>query len=157
MTRLASLSLLVSVALLLGTAAPARADERRGVLDIVGSYAMSRVVDFLDIFKLNASGGLGPGFDVRLTRLLEAGFSDYDVVRVGVNGRRSPIWREQLDEASVSFLGITSGETSRDFFEVGATLHFLVAGAEAAVNVRSIADFLLGFATIDIEKDDWGP
>ena len=119
-------------------------------------YVPNRLLDVVDVFKLNASGGLGTGADLRLTRLLEVGFSEYDVVRVGLNGRRFPVYREKLSESSLSLLGITSGMMSRDPYEVGATLHFLVGGVEAGLNVRSLLDLLGGFFLLDLEDDDWG-
>jgi hypothetical protein len=137
-------------------AAPAAAQESDGNWRTAAWYLPNRVLDLLDIFKLNLSGGLGGGVDLRITRLFEAGFSDYNVVRVGLNGRRIPVYREKLDESSITLFGITSGMRTRDPWEVGGTLHFVVLGAEAAFNVKSALDFVGGFFLLDLEDDDLG-
>lgn len=154
--RLAFLAGLLALPL----AAPAAAQQEdaasRGSWKAAAYYVPNRVLDLLDVFKLNVSVGPGSGFDVRLTRLFEVGFSEYDVLRIGLNGRRFPVYREKLSEASLTLLGLTSGQRTRDGYEAGATLQFLVVGVEAAVNVRSILDFLAGIVLLDIEDDDWG-
>lgn len=137
-------------------AAPAAAQESEGSWRTAAWYLPNRALDLLDVFKLNLSGGFGGGIDLRITRLFEAGFSDYNVVRAGLNGRRFPVYREKLDESSITLFGITSGMRTRDPWEVGATLHFVVLGAEAAINVKSALDFVGGFFLLDLEDDDLG-
>jgi len=147
-SRLALLLALVAV--------PVSAQESGEGWKTAAWYLPNRALDLLDVFKLNLSGGFGGGLDLRITRLLEAGFSDYNVVRAGLNGRHFPVYREKLDESSITLFGITSGTRTRDPWEVGGTLHFVLLGAEAALNVKSLLDFVGGFFLLDLEDDDWG-
>jgi hypothetical protein len=135
---------------------PAAAQPADGSWKTAAWYLPNRALDLLDVLKLNLSGGFGGGADLRITRLFEAGFSDYNVVRVGLNGRRVPLYHEKLDESSITLFGITSGTRTRDPWEIGGTLHFLVFGVEAAVNVRSALDFVGGIFLLDFEEDDLG-
>jgi len=39
---------------------------------------------------------------------------------------------------------------------VGTTFHLLIIGGEAALDLSELADFFLGFTTMDFKQDDWG-
>lgn len=118
------------------------------------TWVVDRAKDFLDIFDANVSAGWGPGADIRLTRLAEIGYSDYDVTRIGLNGRKAPVWEDSRDEANITLAGATLGETSYDPYDVGVTLNAMLAGAELGFNVRSLADFFTSMVLWDIEDDD---
>jgi hypothetical protein len=128
----------------------------RGNWKTAAYYIPNRLLDALDIFKLTGSGGIGTAVDFRFTRIFEVGFTDYDVVRVGLNGRSSPVYQEKLSEGSVTVLGFTSGLATRDPYEIGTTLHFMIGGVELAANARSLLDFVGGFLLLDLEDDDLG-
>jgi hypothetical protein len=143
-----------------GAAGQAPVEQRqpaaRGNWKTAAYYIPNRLLDALDIFKLTGSGGVGTAVDFRFTRIFEIGFSDYDIVRVGLNGRGSPVYQEKLSEGSMTLLGFTSGLATRDPYEIGTTLHFMIGGVELAANARSLLDFIGGFLLLDLEDDDLG-
>jgi hypothetical protein len=131
----------------------AQAADAEQVARNAANYIPNLVMDFLDIFKLNISAGKGTGANLRFTRMLEAGYADYDAKRYGLNGRDQPVYDEAITEKGVGIVGITVGELARDPYELGLTLH-TEAGFEIAANLRSALDFLTGIFLIDLEGDD---
>ena len=125
--------------------------------DVVLYYIPNRVLDFIDIGRLNVGVGCGCGFNLRATELAEIGFGQYETTRFGMKGRVLPVYTENIDEAGVGFLGYVNGVLQRDPSEIGADLHVGVIGVQAAVSLVEAADFLTGFFLIDLQKDDLGP
>ena len=125
--------------------------------DIVLYYVPNRVLDFVDIFRLNIGIGCGWGFNVRATELAEIGYGSYETTRFGMKGRVLPVYEENIQEGGVAFLGYINGCLQRDPTEVGADLHIGVIGAQAAVSLAEAADFIVGFILVDLQQDDLGP
>jgi hypothetical protein len=135
----------------------APAEKCYNAWDVVLYYIPNRVLDFIDIGRLNLGVGCGFGFNVRATELAEIGFGQYETTRFGMKGRVLPVYEENIDEAGFAFLGYVNGCLQRDPTEVGADLHVGVIGAQAAVSLAEAADFLVGFILIDLQHDDLGP
>lgn len=125
--------------------------------DIVLYYVPNRVLDFVDIFRLNIGIGCGWGFNVRATELAEIGYGCYETTRFGMKGRVLPVYEENINEGGVAFLGYVNGCLQRDPTEIGADLHVAVIGAQAAVSLAEAADFITGFILVDLQQDDLGP
>lgn len=124
------------------------------VLGTVVNYIPNLAMDFVDIFHGTIAIGEGSGGDLRFTRLLEAGWSKYDVTRYGLNGRNRPVFEEGVHDGGVGIAGFLFGELERDPYEIGITVQIVKAGGELSANVRSGLDFLAGIAFIDLEGDN---
>jgi len=123
-------------------------------------YPVNRVLDILDIFRLNVGFGPGYGINVRATKLLQAGVESYSTVRVGL-GKESGIWNPRYGivytESELFTAGVSltyQGGRQRGTLEVGTTVHLGIIGADAAIDLAEVADFLLGFAMVDFKEDD---
>jgi len=127
------------------------------LLDIILYYVPNRVLDAIDIGRFNIGIGCGFGFNLRATELAEIGYGQYATTRFGHKGRVMPVYDEKIDEAGIGFLGWVNGCLQRDPSEIGADLHLGVIGAQAAISVVEIVDFIAGFALIDLQCDDLGP
>ncbi|MCX8035502.1 MAG: hypothetical protein N3D11_00330 [Candidatus Sumerlaeia bacterium] len=127
----------------------------RGPLYHLLRYFPSRVADLLDIVKCNVGLGLGLCVNVRPTKSLQAGFGAYDSVRIGLRGRRLPFWHEWSSEGGFDGLYWEGGETERGFYEFGGTVHFLIIGLEAALDIEETLDFGLGWFGNDPADDDF--
>ena len=127
------------------------------LVDIVLYYVPNRVLDAIDIARVNIGIGCGFGFNIRATELAEIGYGQYSTTRFGMKGRVMPVYDEKIDEGGIGFLGWVNGCLQRDPSEVGADLHLGVIGAQAAVSLVEVVDFVAGFALIDLQGDDLGP
>jgi hypothetical protein len=125
--------------------------------DVILYYVPNRVLDLIDIARLNVGIGCGFGVNVRLTELAEIGFGQYQTTRFGMKGRVLPVYEENIDEAGIAFLGYVNGCLQRDPTEVGADLHLGIIGAQAAISLAEAADFVAGIVLIDLQGDDLGP
>ena len=147
-------------------------------------YLKDRAFDAADPWRANVSLGTGLHANVHATRALALGAGKCDVVRIGMRRGCFGAWRETrcdlnpvipllgdtqvlrscIGTADTSLnrdqLGIdecfpgTLGDASRGWIEGSANLHLLLAGAEIGVDFGEVLDFLLGFACIDLMKDD---
>jgi hypothetical protein len=126
-------------------------------LHVILYYVPNRVLDFVDIFRVNVGVGCGWGINVRLTELLEAGVGQYETTRFGMKGRVLPVYEENINEGGIAILGYVNGCLQRDPTEIGADLHIAVIGAQAAVSLAEAADFITGIVLIDLQDDDLGP
>jgi hypothetical protein len=163
---------------------PVREPGRGGV----GTYLKDRLNDFIDIFSLSLSVGMGADVNVRVTQAIQAGALFWGGARFGFIGRMAGGWSETVFEMgipgfyvrSVQILaeegtGIRRMDTERGqslwqflgdegvpydtgydrkFWQVGATVHTILIGADFSVNLKELLDFLLGWATVDICRDD---
>ncbi len=128
---------------------------RRSALHHLFCYFPSRASDLLDIVKCNVGFGLGLCVNVRPTKSLQAGFGAYDSVRIGLRGRRFPFWHEWSSEGGFDGLYWEGGETERGFYEFGGTVHLLIVGLEAAIDIEETLDFVLGWFGNDPADDDF--
>ena len=119
-------------------------------------YLPNRILDLIDIFKLDVGAGVGYGAILRPTKYLQAGYRDFNpgMLRVGLMGRRAPLMIEERMEEG---LGSDYGRHSRRKVspgEFGLGIDAGIVGAYGGVSVDSAADFILGIAGVDFEDDD---
>jgi len=139
--------------------APAKAQTKKpaeaSLLRRVIFYVPSRLADFLDIWRFNAGIGLGLGANIRPTKTLQFGFAAYDSTRFGIRGRRWPFWHEWSLEGGFDGAYQELGDTERGFYEFGGTIHFILVGLDAALNVEEAIDFVFGVFLKDPLDDDF--
>lgn len=126
------------------------------LLHCIMYYVPNRLLDAMDIFRLNVGFGCGCGVNVRLTELAELGYGQYQTTRFGMKGRVLPVYEENIDEAGFAMCGYVNGCLQRDPTEVGADLHLGIIGAQAAVSLAEAADFITGLVLVDLQGDDLG-
>ncbi len=153
-----------------------------------GTYLKDRLNDFVDIFSLSLSVGMGADANVRCTQAIQAGALFWGGARFGFIGRMAGGWSETAFEMgipgfyvrSVQILGNEGSSIKRidtergqslwqfcgdegvpydegydrKFWQVGATVHAILIGADFSINLKELLDFLLGWGTVDICRDD---
>jgi len=116
----------------------------------------NRVLDFIDIFRVDV--GVGPSFGavVRVTKYGQVGFREVmpASVRVGDFGRQMPVLLETSNEFGIGPAYVDSADRKVCPGEIGLGGDVLVAGAYAGVCVDEIADFVAGIFFIDLKDDD---
>ena len=137
----------------------ARSPDHLAVVSVL-LYPVNRILDIFDIFRMNIGFGPGYGINIRATKVLQAGLESYSTLRVGL-GKESGIWSPRYGivytESEPFTAGVSlayMGGRQRGMMEVGTTVHLGFVGADAAIDLAEIADFLLGFAMIDFKEDD---
>ena len=124
-------------------------------------YPVNRVLDVIDVFRLNLAVGPGIGLNIRPTKFAQVGLETYVSARAGLGKNGSLIFKRYglaYLESEVLTMGVGpfyTGGKQRGYTEVGATAHLGIVGAEAALDLSEIADFFLGFAMVDFKDDDW--
>ena len=119
-------------------------------------WVPNRVLDFIDIFRVDAGAGLGMGAVVRVTQWGQLGYRDQapGMLRVGGFGRDWPVFVETNSELGV---GVAFTETpQRNLCKgiVGAGADLFIIGGHIGVCPEEIVDFFLGIFTVDIMEDD---
>lgn len=128
-------------------------------------FLPNRILDLLDVFRLNVGVGPGIGVNIRATRFAQAGIASYNCVKVGIIGRQGWIYMEESREFGVSVLYIEDSKavgplitfedkTDRQLLEVGGFIYAFFVGAEVAIRPKELADFFLGWGLIDFCEDD---
>lgn len=132
--------------------------ESGGLKEVVWKaflYLPNRAADLVDTVRFNVGVGLGLGANIRPTKGLQFGAACYDTVRFGLRGRRSPFWHEWSLEGGIDGMYEELGDTERGFHEVGGTIHVLLVGLDAAVDVEELLDFGFGLFMADPADDDY--
>jgi len=91
----------------------------------------------------------------------------FPLYKLGYIKRKGGLWTERSQEIGISLFyyyraegellkgnKTTFGEEDRGFWDIGASLHWLLIGAEAEVRPDEAVDFILGFFGMDIKGDD---
>jgi hypothetical protein len=116
----------------------------------------NRVLDLIDVFRLDV--GVGPSFGavVRVTKYGQLGYRQMAPasLRVGDFGRQMPVLIESSNEFGVSPAYVDSADRKICDGEIGLGADVLVAGAYGGVCVDEFADFLAGIFFIDLKNDD---
>ena len=119
-------------------------------------YIPNRVLDLVDVFRVDV--GVGPSFGavVRVTEYGEAGVREMlpMSVRVGDFGRRAPFLLETSNEFGIGPLYVDSSDRKVCPAEVGLGADLLVAGAYAGICFDELLDFAAGLIFIDLKDDD---
>jgi hypothetical protein len=150
----------------------------------VALYLPDRILDFFDIVTFDVHAGPGAFADFHVTRAVQASAGGRVVGGIGLLPQRTlPGFQLQADVGAqvfgvgdqrfVGFLsgpsGLFSGAANlrgphspndrfyqdfRDYWAIGGSATLAFAGAGAELHLVQAADFLLGFAGIDVCNDD---
>ena len=119
-------------------------------------YLPNRLLDLLDIFRVDV--GVGPSFGAvaRVSKWGQVGYRDMSPlsVRVGLRGRRVPIFVERSAEFGIGPAFLSSPERDIRPLELGAGADLLLAGAYLGVSVDEFVDFFAGIIGFDPGDDD---
>lgn len=136
---------------------PGKPKKLHSITRSVLLYVPNRLADLLDIVRVDA--GVGPAFGavVRVTKWGQAGYRDLSPLslRVGLRGRKLPVFLERSNEFGVGPAFLQSSEREVTPVEIGAGADLFFAGAYFGISLDEALDFLLGFVGIDIHDDDW--
>ncbi len=119
-------------------------------------YLPNRLLDLLDIFRVDV--GVGPSFGgvVRVTEYGQAGYRQMMPLslRVGDFGRQFPGMVETSNEFGVGPLFAPSADRKVCPGEVGLGADLFVAGAYGGVCLDEVVDFVAGIFLVDVKDDD---
>lgn len=120
-------------------------------------YIPNRLLDLIDIFRLDVGVGPSVGAVVRVTEYGQLGYRQMlpMSLRVGDLGRRFPAMLETSNEFGVGPAYVDSTDRPVCPGELGLGGDVLVAGAYAGVCVDEVVDFLGGLLLIDFKNDDF--
>ena len=143
--------------LLMITATVSLAEEEPSTLSKILLWVPNRVVDFIEIFRVDVGVGPALGAVVRVTDYGKIGARVVTPIslRVGLFGRNWPFLIEHSNELGIGPLYLESGEREVTPLEIGAGFDFFLFGAYAGVSFDEAADFLSGIIGEDISDDDW--
>jgi hypothetical protein len=134
-------------------------DEGRSVFHVILLYIPNRFLDLFDMFRFGVEVGPGIGIDAAATDALRVGLMTRITAGVGLQTlRHVPV---KLDSEGYAGLGpVDIGGKGglpwyRDPWDVRLEVMALLVGGHAAVNIKEIGDFFVGFLTIDIADDDF--
>lgn len=130
--------------------------EKRSLATNVLLYIPNRILDLLDIIRIDVGVGPSAGAVVRITPYGQVGarFLLPISARAGLRGRKSPIFIEHTSEMGIGPAFLSSEARTPTILEVGAGLDFFVAGAYFGISFDSIADAVVGFVGYDLSDDD---
>ena len=143
---------------------------------------MQRADDFGDTARFKLMGGIGLGIQAEVTRAIIFGAGYYEVDSFGFANRSFGIWHERVREGGV-FAGfhredVSEGrdyyrgnygfnaspegrysfheeESGCDFWNLRATIHLVVVGADLELRLGQILDFITGIFGYDMARDDY--
>lgn len=136
---------------------------RREPGHVILMYLPNRIMDVLDIVRLNARVGPGFGVGARATTVLDVFLGSYLGIYVGLPGpRQKPVPPMPVGFVSHSGVEISTGEAKieggegPDYSptEFGADVHLLLVGLDVAVDPVEVIDFVTGLFALEVRKDD---
>jgi hypothetical protein len=119
-------------------------------------YIPNRILDIIDIFRVDVGVGASVGGVVRVTEYAQLGYRQMMPVslRVGDFGRQFPVVVESSNEIGVSPAFKQSADRDICEAEIGLGLDVLLVGAYGGVCLDEVADFVGGIFLIDFKGDD---
>jgi hypothetical protein len=122
----------------------------------VAYWLPNRLLDFLDIFRLDLGVGPATGAVVRLSKYAQAGVRDMNPasLRIGLMGRRAPIMLEKSNEIGVGPGFNESSQRQICKAEVGLGLDPIIVGIYAGICLDEALDFGVGLFGYDYLGDD---
>lgn len=116
----------------------------------------NRVLDLIDVFRVDVGVGPAAGGVVRMTEYVQAGYRQMlpASLRVGDFGRKMPVVVEASNELGVSPLFKQSKDRTICPGEVGVGADLLIVGAYGGVCLDEAIDFMAGIFFIDLKDDD---
>lgn len=119
-------------------------------------WVPNRVLDLIDVFRVDAGVGPAVGAVVRVTEYGQLGYRQFAPfsLRVGGFGRKFPAIIERSNEIGAGPAFLQSPDREVCVGELGAGLDLFLVGAYGGVCVDELADFVAGLFFIDIKDDD---
>lgn len=116
----------------------------------------NRLLDLIDVFKVDVGVGPAAGGVVRITKWGQAGIRTMApaMLRVGDMGRTWPVKIEHSNELGISPAFLQSNERTVCPGEVGLGLDLFLIGGYAGVCFDELYDFVAGIFLEDVKKDD---
>ena len=134
-------------------------ESGRSAAHVILLYIPNRFLDLFDMVRFGIDVGPGIGAIITPTEYLQVSFLTRISAGVGFQTFRHLPFKAGAD-SEVGF-GILTIEANpginwyRNVWDLRVELHVLLVGGHVAVNPAEIADFILGFTTIDIMGDDY--
>lgn len=119
-------------------------------------YIPNRVLDLIDIFRVDVGVGASVGGVVRVTKYVQGGYRQMLPVslRVGDFGRQFPVMVESANEIGISPVFKQSADRDVCEAELGLGLDVLLLGGYGGLCLDEVADFVGGIFLIDFKGDD---
>ena len=119
-------------------------------------YIPNRVLDLIDIFRVDVGVGASVGGVVRVTRYVQGGYRQMLPVslRIGDFGRQFPVMVESSNELGLSPAFKQSADRDICDAEIGLGLDVLLLGGYGGLCLDEVADFIGGIFLVDFKGDD---
>lgn len=119
-------------------------------------YIPNRVLDLIDVFRVDVGVGASVGAVVRVTEYAQVGYRQMLPVslRVGDFGRQFPVVVESSNEIGISPAFKQSSDRDICTAELGLGLDVLILGGYGGVCLDELADFIGGIFLVDFKGDD---
>lgn len=119
-------------------------------------WAPNRVLDFIDIFRVDVGAGPSIGAVLRFTKYGQVGYRMMAPlsVRVGAFGRRVPVLLERSNEIGAGPAFLESHDRKVCKGELGLGADLFIVGAYGGVCVEEVLDFVAGIFFFDVMRDD---
>lgn len=116
----------------------------------------NRLLDLIDIFRIDIGAGPAAGGVVRITKYAQGGIRTVAPasLRVGDFGRDWPVKIEHSSELGISPAFLQSKDREVCPGEVGVGIDLFIVGAYAGICFDELADFFGGIFLEDIKHDD---
>jgi hypothetical protein len=119
-------------------------------------YIPNRVLDLIDVFRVDVGVGASVGGVVRVTKYAQGGYRQMLPVslRVGDFGRQFPLIVETSNELGISPAFKQSADRDICDAEIGLGLDVLLIGGYGGLCLDEVADFVGGIFLVDFKGDD---
>ena len=126
-------------------------------LRAIALYLPHRVVDFIDIFRVDVGVGPAIGSVLRISKVGQVGYRSFHPgsLRLGLRGRDWPVFVESHDEYGIGPMFEESPDRNVTDGEIGVGADLFLAGAYLGISLDEFVDFVLGIFTIDPSGDDF--
>ena len=116
----------------------------------------NRVLDLIDVFRVDVGVGPAVGGVVRVTKYGQAGYRNMapGSLRVGDFGRNSPIIIESSNEFGIGPAFVASKDREICVGELGAGVDLFLIGGYAGFCPEELVDFVAGVFFLDVMDDD---
>lgn len=120
-------------------------------------YIPNRILDLLDVFRIDVGVGASFGAVVRVTEYGQVGYRQMMPMsfRVGDFGRRLPMMLETSNEFGVGPLYVPSSDREVCPAEIGVGADAFVVGAYGGICLDEVVDFVAGIFLVDLKEDDY--
>jgi len=116
----------------------------------------NRLLDFIDIFRVDLGAGPAVGAVARITKYGQFGYRNMmpASLRIGDFGRTVPLMVERSNEFGIGPAFVDSKDRKVCTGELGLGLDLFLIGGYAGVCVEEVADFIGGIFLFDPKEDD---